>query len=324
MKKNHILKVEGLNKFFGNFQAVKDLDLKLVEGEIFALLGHNGAGKSTLIKMILGLVNPTKGKISVGGIEQDGRNREIKYKIGYLPERMYFYDNLTAWETIVFYAKLKNLPLSRCKEVLEQVGLTDFKNRRVGAFSKGMQQRLGLAQAIIHKPELLILDEPTTGLDPIGIIELKEMIRKWNNEGATVLFSTHNLADAEELAGNIGIINKAEMIAVGTQQELEKQLKLETKMTIQLASSYPQLWQLLAAKGIGPLEVKANSLVLTCPREDKAKILKPLIEAGITISDIIIEEPSLDEIYRILVERANKKENEKTSKVEDVPVIIGA
>ncbi|MFA5535695.1 MAG: ABC transporter ATP-binding protein [Bacillota bacterium] len=323
MNKKYILEIEGLNKFFGSFQAVKDLNLKLEEGDIFALLGHNGAGKSTLIKMLLGLVNPSGGKVTIGGIQQDGRNRAIKYKIGYLPERMYFYDNLTAWETIVFYAKLKNLSLARCEEVLKQVGLTEFKGRRVGAFSKGMQQRLGLAQAIIHKPELLILDEPTTGLDPIGIIELKKMIRQWNDSGVTILFSTHNLADAEELADNIGIINKAEMIAIGTQQQLEEQLSLKTKMTIKLACSYPQLWQLLMAKGIGPLEVRMDSILLTCHREEKAKVLKPLMEAGITISDIIIEEPSLDEIYRVLVEKANIKNQEKVNPRNDT-VLVGA
>lgn len=307
MKKQEVLQVKKLNKFFGHFQAVKDLNLNIKKGEIFALLGHNGAGKSTLIKMILGLVYPSGGEIIVEGLRQDGHNLAIKNKIGYLPERMNFYDNLTAWETIVFYAKLKGLPLIRCEEALEQVGLTEFKHQRVGSFSKGMQQRLGLAQATIHNPELLILDEPMTGLDPIGILELKNLIRQWNVEGTTILFSTHNLADAEELGETIGIMNKGEMIAVGSLEELQRRLKLKTKLTVDLGSNYPQLWQRLAAKGIGPLEMEENYLTLYCSKGKKAKLLKILIDEGITISDFYVEEPGLDQIYRSLVEEANNK-----------------
>lgn len=321
MKKDNILQVKKLNKFYGDFQAVKDLDLSIKKGEIFALLGHNGAGKSTLIKMILGLVNPSGGEINVDGIKQDGHNLEIKYKIGYLPERMNFYDNLTAWETIVFYAKLKGLSLSRCEEVLSQVGLSEFKHRRVGSFSKGMQQRLGLAQATIHNPELLILDEPMTGLDPIGILELKNLIRQWNEQGTTVLFSTHNLADAEELGETIGIMNKGEMIAVGSLAQLQGRLRLKTKITIQLASSYPHLWQRLAAKGIGPLEMEQNRLTLYCSKEKKAQLLTTIINEGITVSDFFVDEPGLAQVYRSLVEKANNNMVEMPVSIEKEDVV---
>ncbi|MEM5817313.1 MAG: ABC transporter ATP-binding protein, partial [Desulfitobacterium hafniense] len=143
------LEVKNAQKFYGQFQAVKDIDLTIEKGEIYALLGHNGAGKSTLIKIILGLVKPSAGIVKIKGLSYDAKNKEIKKRIGYLPERMNFYDNLTAWETLSFYAKLKGVSKERCEEVLEQVGLSDALHRRVGTFSKGMQQRLGLAQAII-------------------------------------------------------------------------------------------------------------------------------------------------------------------------------
>lgn len=292
------LEVKHAQKFYGPFQAVKDINLTVEKGEIYALLGHNGAGKSTLIKMILGLVKPSAGTIAIEGLNYDAKNKEIKKRVGYLPERMNFYDNLTAWETISFYAKLKGITRKRCEEVLEQVGLREAEHRRVGTFSKGMQQRLGLAQAIIHKPDLLVLDEPTTGLDPIGILELKAMIRNWNREGTTILFSSHNLNDVEELAQRIGIMNRGEMIAQGSLAELQDRLGLPTKIKIDLAVIPVDLEEILVGKRIKTFQVEGKTVSIDCPKDKKTQVITAVMDGMLKVLDLRLEEPGLNSIYQ--------------------------
>lgn len=292
------LEVKYAQKFYGPFQAVKDINLTVEKGEIYALLGHNGAGKSTLIKMILGLVKASAGMIEIEGLNYDAKNKEIKKRVGYLPERMNFYDNLTAWETISFYAKLKGITRKRCKEVLEQVGLREAEHRRVGTFSKGMQQRLGLAQAIIHKPDLLVLDEPTTGLDPIGILELKAMIRNWNKEGTTILFSSHNLNDVEELAQRIGIMNRGEMIAQGSLAELQDRLGLPTKIKIDLAVIPVDLEEILVGKRIKTFQLEGKTVSIDCPKDKKAQVITAVMDGILKVLDLRLEEPGLNSIYQ--------------------------
>lgn len=324
-KNNIILEVNNVQKFYGKFPAVKDMTFRINKGEIFALLGHNGAGKSTLIKMILGLVKPSLGKIKIEGLTYDDKNRKIKEKIGYLPERMNFYDNLTAWETITFYAKLKNITFDRCEEVLKQVGLGEAKHRRVGAFSKGMQQRLGLAQAIIHKPDLLVLDEPTTGLDPLGIIELKKMIRQWNKEGTTVFFSSHNLNDVEELAQNIGIMHQGELVLEGSLQELQERLNLQAKIEIELSSIPIDLEQRLKKINIKEYLIKQNKIIIYSASNKKMQLLKSILQAGLNVQDFFLEEPGLNLIYQSLMNKINKKElkenPDETSHCQDSVVL---
>ncbi|EHQ91319.1 ABC transporter ATP-binding protein [Desulfosporosinus youngiae] len=303
MEAMNTLEVKQAQKFYGQFQAVKDIDLTIAKGEIYALLGHNGAGKSTLIKMILGLVKPSAGTIVIEGLNYDAKNKEIKKKVGYLPERMNFYDNLTAWETIGFYAKLKGIMKKRCEEVLEQVGLKEAGHRRVGAFSKGMQQRLGLAQAIIHKPDLLVLDEPTTGLDPIGILELKEMIRNWNKEGTTILFSSHNLNDVEELAQQIGIMNRGEIIAQGSLAELQDRLGLPTKIEIDLAVIPVDLEKILAVKRIETFLVEGRTISIDCPKAKKAQVIAAVMDGVLKVLDLRLAEPGLNSIYQSIMEK---------------------
>ncbi|ACL18282.1 ABC-2 type transport system ATP-binding protein/Cu-processing system ATP-binding protein [Desulfitobacterium sp. LBE] len=292
------LEVKYAQKFYGPFQAVKDINLTVEKGEIYALLGHNGAGKSTLIKMILGLVKASAGMIEIEGLNYDAKNKEIKKRVGYLPERMNFYDNLTAWETISFYAKLKGITRKRCEEVLEQVGLREAEHRRVGTFSKGMQQRLGLAQAIIHKPDLLVLDEPTTGLDPIGILELKAMIRNWNKEGTTILFSSHNLNDVEELAQRIGIMNRGEMIAQGSLAELQDRLGLPTKIKIDLAVIPVDLEEILVGKRIKTFQLEEKTVSIDCPKDKKTQVITAVMDGMLKVLDLRLEEPGLNSIYQ--------------------------
>lgn len=299
MRTENILEVQAISKNYGNFAAVKEISFGVPRGEIFALLGHNGAGKSTLIKMILGLVSPSGGEVIIDGSTYRQNPLETKLKVGYLPERMNFYDNLTAWETLRFYAKLKGLGEARCEEVLAEVGLREAMHKRVETYSKGMQQRLGLAQAIVHRPQILILDEPTTGLDPSGVWWLKKMIRDWNRAGTTIFFSSHNLGDVEELAHRIAIMCRGQMVAAGNVRQLQDQYNLKVTLQVALAEWLPshRLKPLLET-GLHCVEGGQNNLIFTCNLQEKGKVLESLLAQGIRFTDFKVEEPGLDVIYQ--------------------------
>jgi ABC-2 type transport system ATP-binding protein len=194
------------------------------EGEIFGFLGPNGAGKTTTLKMLMGLVFPTAGTARILG--KDWTDPEVKAQIGFLPEQPYFYDYLTAHELLDYYGQLSGVPAknrkNRVEEVLQRVGLTDIKGIQLRKFSKGMLQRAGIAQAILHSPRLVFLDEPMSGLDPLGRREVRDLILQLQQEGKTVFFSTHILSDAEALCDRVAIINKGELRGVGAVEELTK------------------------------------------------------------------------------------------------------
>ena len=208
-------------------RAVQPLHLTVEDGEIFGFLGPNGAGKTTTLKMLMGLVFPTAGTARILG--KDWTDPEVKAQIGFLPEQPYFYDYLTAHELLDYYGQLSGVPAkdrkSRVEEVLQRVGLTDIQGIQLRKFSKGMLQRAGIAQAILHSPKLVFLDEPMSGLDPLGRREVRDLILQLQQEGKTVFFSTHILSDAEALCDRVAIINKGELRGVGAVEELTKSVQ---------------------------------------------------------------------------------------------------
>lgn len=220
--------VQGLTKIFKDFwgrpkaRAVDNISFEVRQGEIFGLLGPNGSGKSTTVKLLLGLLYPTKGHIRVFG--QSPRNVAIKSRIGYLPEESYLYRYLNAGETLDFFGSLFGLAgdsrKQRIEQLLEMVGLGQTRTRAVGEFSKGMQRRIGLAQALINDPDLIILDEPTSGLDPIGCREIKDLILTLARRGKTVILSSHLLADVEDVCDRVAILYGGRIQAMGSLQEL--------------------------------------------------------------------------------------------------------
>lgn len=226
-----MVSVRELNKVFRDFwrrpkvRAVNGISFDIKRGEVFGLLGPNGSGKSTTIKMILGLLYPTSGGVSVLGASP--RSVRVKARIGYLPEESYLYDYLTSEETLDFYGKLFNLDPRqrerRMKDLFELVGLTHARKRLVGEFSKGMARRIGLAQALINDPDLIILDEPTAGLDPLGCRQVKDLILTLAGRGKTVLLSSHLLADVEDVCDNIAILFNGRIQAAGDISELLEQ-----------------------------------------------------------------------------------------------------
>lgn len=209
---------------------LSDVSFSVGFGEIFGFLGPNGAGKTTTMKMILGLVKATAGSVELLGIPWT--NVQVHKRIGYLPESPYFYDYLTAEEFLTFYGGLAGLNKGsvtrRIEDLLEKVGLREARARPLGKFSKGMLQRIGLAQALIHDPELIILDEPMSGLDPVGRKEVRDLILTLRDQGKTVLFSTHIISDVEMICDRVGIIAKGKMLAVGRIEELVGRQKSES------------------------------------------------------------------------------------------------
>ncbi len=214
-----IIELQGLTKQYGKFKAVDNIDLTIRKGEIFGLLGPNGAGKSTTILMILGLTEPTEGKVTVKGIDSTRNPIDVKRIVGYLPEDVGFYDEMTGLENLVYTAELNGIHRSEARDkaatLMEQVGLKDNIKKKAGKYSKGMRQRLGLADVLIKDPEIIILDEPTTGIDPAGVNDFINLILRLSHEnGLTVLFSSHHLPQVQQVCDRVGVFGKGRLLTV--------------------------------------------------------------------------------------------------------------
>jgi ABC-2 type transport system ATP-binding protein len=219
--------------------AVRDLSLEVEPGQVYGLLGPNGSGKSTTMKIVLGLVSPTEGSTSIFG--RDSRAVESREEVGFLPENPYFYKFLTGREALHFYGKVCGLGgaalRERAAELLALVGLESASNRRLGGYSKGMLQRIGLAQALIQKPRLLVLDEPTAGVDPAGSREIRDLILDFKKRGITVLLCSHLLGQVQEICDRIGILHKGKLIREGRLDEL---ISIENQSEIILENASPE------------------------------------------------------------------------------------
>ena len=241
--------VHGLTKIFPvpfhptrGVVAVKDLSLRIEPGEVYGLLGPNGSGKSTTLKIILGLVSPTRGRTEIFG--RDSRLVESREAVGFLPENPYFYKYLSGAETLRFFGRLCGMSgatlKSRVTELLDLVGLNKARDRRLGTYSKGMLQRIGLAQALIHDPRLVVLDEPTAGVDPAGSREIRDLIMDLKHRGITVLLSSHLLAQAQEICDRIGILADGVLVREGHLQEL---IAIENQTELVIAGASDDLMQ---------------------------------------------------------------------------------
>ncbi len=236
--------IRGLTKIFPvplhrhSIVAVRDLNLRVEPGEVYGLLGPNGSGKSTTLKIILGLVSPSRGRTEIFG--RDSRLVESREAVGFLPENPYFYKYLSGEETLRFFGRLCRLGGARLKnrtdELLELVGLTKARKRRLGTYSKGMLQRIGLAQALIHEPKLLVLDEPTAGVDPAGSRQIRDLIVDLKRRGITVLLSSHLLAQAQEICDRVGILADGVLVREGRLEELIA-IENQTELVVANASS---------------------------------------------------------------------------------------
>ena len=221
-----MIKVRGLTKKFGNFTAVNDVSFKVEDGETFALLGPNGSGKSTILKCIMGLAAPTAGKIFVGDRDASADPRRSRQQLSFLPQRVKFHDCFTAYEVLEFYRRLRKLPKGRVEKVLHgsEFDFNGYCEKYVNELSGGMVQKLGLAVACLPDAPVLLLDEPTVSLDPKGVIAFRQFLKNLKSHGKTILFTSHMLADVEELADRVGIMVDGRLVAVESIDDLRKEI----------------------------------------------------------------------------------------------------
>lgn len=319
-----IIKMVDLTKKYGTFTAVDQLNLTIRKGEIFGLLGPNGAGKSTTILMMLGLTDPTSGTVTVCDINSTTNPVEVKRKVGYLPEDVGFYDDRTALENLLYTARLNRIPDSESKEkaaqLLNRVGLSDVNNKKVGKYSRGMRQRLGLADVLIKNPEVIILDEPTSGIDPKGVREFLELIATLRSEqGLTVLFSSHNLHQVQQACDRVGIFVNGKLLAEGDISSLSKQLFSTDLYTIEAgidnipnASSEvtdETAWLkniLQPVAGVSSVLRKDDIFQIECSGNLTTEIARRIIESGAGLHFLNRKEYGLDDIYYRYFEGGNK------------------
>ena len=294
-----LIEIRGVKKRYGAVDAVDGVDLTVGAGELFGLIGHNGAGKSTLFKMMLGLIPITAGEIRLDGEKVNGpRFRETRRKIGYLPENVVLYDNLTGLETLFFFADLKAVPRRECAALLEKVGLADAAGRRVREYSKGMRQRLGFAQALLGKPRLLFLDEPTTGLDPGAIRDFYRILRELREEGVTMVLTSHILAEIQERVDRLAIMEGGLIRATGTVQALREAMNLP--LTLEIAGGAglaEQVARVLAGMDIESIEEAGSVLHIRLSRDAKMPALARLATLGEAMRDLHVREPSLEDVF---------------------------
>jgi len=223
MSKN-VIETRNLTKRYNGVVAVNNLNLTIQEGEIFGMLGPNGSGKTTTILMLLGLTEPTSGEVRVLGLDPARQPLSVKARVGYIPDQVGFYDDLTAVENLMYTAKLNGIPrkeaLKRIDEALDRMGLAEVKNRAVKTYSRGMRQRLAVADVLIKQPRMVIMDEPTQGLDPEGAHEFLNIIRDLKEEGITVLLASHLLHQVQSVCDRVGLFNQGQMAISGTVEEL--------------------------------------------------------------------------------------------------------
>ena len=295
-----VIEISEVRKRYGDVTAVAGVSLAIDKGEFFGLIGHNGAGKSTLFKMMLGLVPATQGEIRINGsLVSGGGFREVRRAIGYLPENVVLWDNLSGLETLRFFAGLKNAPQNQCAGLLEKVGLSGAANRQVRGYSKGMRQRLGLAQALLGKPKILFLDEPTTGLDPEGIHEFYRILRVLRDEeSVTMVLTSHILAEIQERVDRLAIMRNGVIQAEGTVRALREGMNLPIWIEARPADGMTDA-VLAAMQALAPDEIRTSDRLISarCIRPRKMAYLSALAMLDGKVEDVTVREPSLEDIF---------------------------
>lgn len=316
MTDNSIELVE-LTKKYGTLTAVDHLNLSIGRGEIFGLLGPNGAGKSTTILMMLGLTEPDSGSVRVNGIDPVSRPIEVKRRVGYLPEDVGFYRELTGYENLLYTARLNSISdktgKGEAERLLKRVGLRDAANKKVGNYSRGMRQRLGLAGVLIKNPDIIILDEPTLGIDPTGVRDfLNLIVTLGKEEGITVLFSSHHLHQVQQVCDRVGIFVDGKLLAEGNIRSLSDKLLKGNPYIIELGIEVPaaadkdktstfsvdEMKSILKdIDGIEKITLGKDVFSIECTHDVSRQIARAVLEAGAELRMLNSKEFGLDEIY---------------------------
>ncbi|APX97519.1 ABC transporter ATP-binding protein [Natronorubrum daqingense] len=292
--------VDGLSKSYGRTLALEDLSFQVEEGEVFGFLGPNGAGKSTTINVILDFIRPTNGQVTVHGMDAQAHSRDIRARTGVLPEGVETYDRLTARQHLEFAIDSKGTT-DDPEALLERVGLLDAIDKKAGGYSKGMSQRLMLAMALVGEPDLLILDEPSTGLDPNGAREMREIVREENARGATVFFSSHIMEQVEAVCDRVGILRDGEMVAVDTVEGLRDSAGGATTLRVTVDRiDDDALAAVRALSDVTTATVDGQDPPVVVAQVDGSKtaVLGELEDRGIEIRDFSTREASLEDVFQ--------------------------
>jgi len=297
-----MIQVTGLIKDYGARRALDSISFHANQGEIVGFLGPNGAGKTTTMRILTGYMPPTGGEVTVAGYDVVEESLEVRRRVGYLPETVPLYTEMTALEYLKFMADLRHIPNAeeRAYETLESVNLHDRANSYIGTFSKGMRQRVGLAQALIHRPEVLILDEPTIGLDPTQVVEIREVIREIGKD-RTVLFSTHILTEAQQICDRVLIINKGKIVAEDTPENLQSRLVGSQRVVLRVRGEADDLpAKIKKIKGVRDVEGKADGSVefeFSAGQDVRPQVAKTVIQGGYDLLEMRPVGMSLEEIF---------------------------
>ncbi len=324
----NVIEIAHLTKQYGDKRAVDDLNLSIRKGEVFGLLGPNGAGKTTTILMLLGLTEPTAGSALIEGMDCARHPLEVKRMVGYLPDNVGFYSDMTGRQNLRFTGRLNGLSGEELEEridgLLERVGMTEAADRRAGTYSKGMRQRLGIADVLIKDPEIIIMDEPTLGIDPEGMRELLNLIRELSVEdGRTILISSHQLHQIQKVCDRVGIFVEGKLIASGTLAELEEQILKDGSYLLETnvrPCDDKLLGMLYQQEGLEKIQKEGNTLLITSKQDIRGQLTKFLGEHGYTILHLHQRGGDLDEIYRRYFEKAGQSDERNDFEEKRKPV----
>jgi ABC-2 type transport system ATP-binding protein len=308
-----MIKVSGLTKDYGARRAINNLNFDAQQGEIVGFLGPNGAGKTTTMRILTGYMPPTDGEAIVAGYDVVEESLEVRKRVGYLPESVPLYTDMAVFDYLKFMGELRHIPNidERVDEVLGMVGLGDRSNGYIGNLSKGMKQRVGLAQALLHRPEVLILDEPTIGLDPGQVVEVRELIREIGKE-RTVLLSTHILHEAQNICDRVLIINKGKIVAEDTTENLQARLIGAERVVVRVRGEADDdlAKAIKSVKGVQGVELKDDGAVefeFSSGKDARPEVAKKVISAGYDLLELRPLGMSLEEIFLELTSTEKRK-----------------
>ena len=312
---NNIIETKGLTKCYGTFTAVDSLDLSIRQGEVFGLLGPNGAGKTTTTLMLLGLTEPSYGGAWISGIDCTRHPLKVKSFVGYLPDNMGFYPDMTGRENLRMTGRMNGLKgdklEKRINTLLDRVGMTGAADKRAGTYSKGMKQRLGIADILMKDPDVLIMDEPTNGIDPEGMRELMALIRELSEkDGKTILISSHQLHQIQQICDRVGIFVGGRLIACGKIDELAQQLQSENGFKLEIGAEPGKdklLKFLRKQKYVGSAEENGETVTVQSDEDISGRLVKDMVEEGFLLTHLRRAGNDLDDIYSRYFEKAGEK-----------------
>ncbi|MCI9593440.1 MAG: ABC transporter ATP-binding protein [Lachnospiraceae bacterium] len=304
-----MLKIEQLKKSYGNFRALDGLDMEIRRGALYGFVGPNGAGKTTTIKILAGLLSPDEGRITIDGQDASGADWSLKGKIGYVPDSFGVYDNLTTWEYMEFFAACYGIEgltaRKRCSFLLDQAGLGGRRDFYVDGLSRGMKQRLCLARALIHEPALLILDEPSSGLDPKSRREFMELIMEINEQGTTILISSHVLSELSQICTDIGIIEQGRMVLGGSMKEILERVDHSNPLLITVYRNADRAMGILRSHScVRTISIKDNCFAVgfTGDTQDEALLLQQLVDAEVLVNGFSRQQGNLESLFMQITE----------------------